>query len=395
MEKQFFVEEKGQALLSQDLDLMGETAALADDRVLAELLRLAPFDIKGDSVVAKGVLASGYTGGSGNHPWAGGPDNYAIGNRLVGGRGIDVFVRPFRAIVGSREGSQGLEPLEPLKNWRDIRTGLCIGGRVHIEAADTDPRWDLVYARVDIDIKAEGVTRLVKDPSSMVVMPKTIAPCKITKVTLGIEKGREDVSPLRPDPPPDAANAYYIPLAYVRVTSGGIKDADIWEIAPVVTLAQSVGGNALKPANHQYKPGGRIVTGDPWTATAGQRPATYMPPTMVGGESRIIKFEVAKHGYSGTVDDSVDWRRRFFRVMATWGSSGQVPNAHSHSGSAHPLISALGQTIVGTSAAVMGDGSQTWELKVDSTTGALKVEGTTTSDTVFFAWLEASAQYEW
>src|SRR5690606_13391206 len=129
------------------------------------------------------------------------------------------------------------------------------------------------------------------------------------------EPGLPAPTPALPPLPSDASGAYYIPLAYVRVQAGFgggtvLTRADIWEVAPVVTLAQAVGGNALRPANQHHKEGGTLVGA--WPTTAGDRPHAYMPPTMAGGESRFMLIDLQTVTTGSVIDDSVDWRNRFF-----------------------------------------------------------------------------------
>lgn len=413
MEKQYFVQEKGQALQMQDLDLVGETSALADDRVLAELLRMAPMS-GGD--VAKAVLPSGCPGGGAT-----------FGQSIVKPATGAILVAPFRAIVGSRTDGD----TDAVKGWRDIRSGVFASGadghpggppeekvpmlaRIPLDAnGGGDPRWDLVYARVDVDLDADGVVRLIKDPTSMVVTAKTIAPYKITKVTVGVEPGLPAPTPALPPLPSDAGGAYYIPLAYVRVESGfgggtALSRADIWEVAPVVTLAQAVGVAALKPANQHHVVGGTLVGTWPMPSGPGtNRPDMYIPPTMVGGESRFILIDLEDVTTGSVIDDSVDWRNRFFRCtyllqpgpVATKVGAGEhstptteeagdsgVALAHSLHASTYPIMRAVRDT---------GSGSETVMLKVSPSTGELICEHDVTPGRSLCVWLEASAPYEW
>lgn len=409
MEKQFFITLSGQSVQTQDLDLMGKTAALADDRVLAELLRMAP---KSGDHVAKAVLPSGYPGG--------GP---SFGPSIVKPAIGHIEVAPFRAIVGSREAGTP----DAVKGWRDIRSAVFASNegkgpsdpamlqRIGIQAnTSAHPRWDLVYARVDVDIEAEGAVRLHKDPATMAVMPKNIAPYKFTKVTVVVRKGDEEPSPKFPDIEADAGNAYYIPLAYVRVQAGfsgstQLHRADIWEVAPVVTLAEAVGGNALKPANHHYKIGGNLVGDWPAVGGEGDRPATFMPPTMVGGESRILLIEGNADIQPGTVlDDSVDWRNRFFRTtyqviskVAAVTRPGAISGTTVPDGFYEDSKTSLGESIFKgepeNTVATISTELSSFHLMVDRSTGSLiwGVPNALPAGETLFIWLEASAQYEW
>src|ERR1700728_290119 len=121
----------GQEVEQEDINLLGTTSGLADDRVLAELLRLAPFD---GTNTAKAIL-----------PYAlrAGDSATVVPNGATG----SVRVLPFRAIIGSRT----TIATDPLAAWRDIRSSVyaqTTGGGAFGAAAVFAPnpgltsRWD-------------------------------------------------------------------------------------------------------------------------------------------------------------------------------------------------------------------------------------------------------------
>ncbi len=125
----------GQEVEQEDINLLGRTGGLADDRVLAELLRLAPFD---GTNTAKAILPFALRAAD-------------SGTVVPNGATGSVRILPFRAIIGSRTSIA----TDPLAAWRDIRSSVYSqttgSGALGAAAAfapntTTTPRWDLVYA---------------------------------------------------------------------------------------------------------------------------------------------------------------------------------------------------------------------------------------------------------
>lgn len=112
MESKFQLLNNGQEVQTSDINSMSDSAALADDRVLAELLRMPPYD---GSTVTKGVIP--FTAET--------RSDSSDAFNVVSGLGVAgvIRVRPFRALVGSRTA----EASDPKKNWRDIRSTIHIG----------------------------------------------------------------------------------------------------------------------------------------------------------------------------------------------------------------------------------------------------------------------------
>ena len=145
MEPRFQISQNGQELQKDDVNLVAHEAALADDRVLAELLRLAPFD---GQRVAKAILPFGHAGAAGPTVAPNGPTG-------------SVLISPFRAVIGSRSPVQ----VGAKDCWRDIRSAIFTAGPFALTSIvgfnpnpTSTPRWDLVCAAVAVD--ANGVLGL-------------------------------------------------------------------------------------------------------------------------------------------------------------------------------------------------------------------------------------------
>lgn len=441
MEKQFKLDFNGQQVQQQDFADIGETGGLADDRVFAELFRLAPYD---GSTVSRGILRYIYAGASGS-----------VGTVAPNGATGQIKVKPFRAVLGSRTTAG----TEARKNWRDIRSGLSIAeGATSTDTLVTlsanssgNPRWDLIYAAITPDANGASTTRKVKDATTRVVTPQSVVPNLITTVAIGSVTGTPGASPSFPATPTDSAGTYYIPLAYVRVPNGfgsssTVLTTDIDDIAPVLMVSPAVGASRCRPANQQSKAGGAAISGTgtttdnglvAWGATSGHRPAVYMPPSMAGKEEILIAMDLFHasstnwtHQDGSLVDDSIDWRNRLFKwtaMIATSGGSNcifpwqspvagfpPIPGAFTVStldtnfastahqigfGQSFTYDIAVGKATVAT--LVSGSnvpntimaGSTAVKLYTDLTSGALRVAITGAPGAVFFIWLEASAQY--
>lgn len=342
METQFIHAFAGQEVESADVNLLGETSALADDRVLAELVRLLPF---GGLVPVKGVIPYGLNAPAGTTPAA----ELAIVGKSGAGDASS-HVRPFRAIVGSRTAAA----VDPKAHWRDIRSAIHVGSStlhravVH-PATAANHRWDLIYARVDVDQDQGAITRYVKDPSTAAVTAQSIATRKATTVTIELVSGAESATPTRPALPNDSAPSYYIPLAYVFIahpwTLASTLDArHIHEVAPCVPIAGAAGVPSIAPCNGMHKLGGALLTAVDWSAANG-RPGAHVPPTMVGGAERFLGMGWAAAYDSGTplnaitvVDDSIDWRNRIFRWDAMFTSTGHFAWQNTLAGAKVPSV---------------------------------------------------------
>ena len=303
---------------------MSDDGALADDRVLWELLRMTP----GSATPQKGILPYAVSGsrivGSGDG-FASAMHSTALiqGDTSTG----SVRVMPFRAVVGSTT----LFATSPIEKLRGIRSGYLVGSSsmyttVPVSANATgNPRWTLVYAAVTPDADGDSVTVKTKDPTSGTVTSGTVVVNRVTTVVVSTVDGTAGATPAKPAAPADGAGTYYIPLAYLFIPTGFgassiVRYYQIEEIADVLTLSSGVGGAALRPASEQYRSTGTVATNQNPSGNAANRTGAYLPSTMVGGESRFILLQLGlspvSHLDGDIVDNTVDWRQRYFKWHA-------------------------------------------------------------------------------
>lgn len=339
MEREYFLTYNGQEVEQSDLSLIAEDAALADDRVLAELFRLKP----SQSPVSKGVL-----------PYSLGP--------TVAPSGADGSVRiyPFRAFVASTTAAS----TDAKKNWRDIRSVVYIGNptneyKLQALSANTSGfnRWDLVYARIDKDVNETGVVRYVKTAGPPVVeTPTTVSVVKATTAVVGIVVGTPSATPDIPTLPTDSGSTFYIPLVYILVPNGfgatsTVTSSFMYETAPVLNLSRVTGATTAGVANTQNKAGGPAISTAVIHAWGlGTRPEIYLPSTMVGEEVLYIALNLQDASSSnwsqldGTiVDDSRDWRKRIFSWSAQvmTGTSARFSWSQTSTSNTSPTIPSI------------------------------------------------------
>lgn len=312
MESRYQHTVNGQSVLQDDLNTIGEAASLADDRVFAELFRMAPYD---GSDVSKGIL-----------PYAladAGNEQLVAPNGATG----TVRVNPFRAFVGSRTAVAS----DAKENWRDIRSSIAVGSTTLTQEVSfgTAPpagqtRWDLVYAVVSVDANAAAVARKVKDPTSKVVSSQNVVVTKSTTVTIGVVTGTASATPSFPSIPSDTGSSYYIPLAYVCLmdtydASYTVQGYRIVHAAPVLAISRATSGKSVRVADQQYTPGGVVMTTamqQELGSGGGEYPMAYLPSTMAGTETVFVALDLANvttafHSHAnGDVIDSGDWRGR-------------------------------------------------------------------------------------
>jgi hypothetical protein len=313
-EDRFQLVANGQELQKDDVNLVAKEAALADDRVLAELLRLAPFD---GARVAKAILPFGHAGASG--PTV--APNGASGSALIA---------PFRAVIGSRTPVQG----GAKDTWRDVRSAIYTGSPTSLTGTiafapnpSTNSRWDLVYAVVAVDANGGAMQRFAKDAATKVVNLQTLVTTLTNPVTVGVVPGTPAAAPAAPALPNDAGGAFYVPLALVHIAPGfsatsTLSPLDIADVAPIARLTRGLSGTVLRPADVHFEAGGSYLTaarlGD-W-GTGGNRPPLALPPSMAGGDAVVLALQLVDPNDRGWIadgailDHSVDWRNRLFRV---------------------------------------------------------------------------------
>lgn len=310
MESQYQVTQNGQEVRDTDLNTLGETSGLADDRTLAKILRLAPYT----GTVKKAILPFAH-GTSGDKPTV----------EPTGGANGQVRVNPFTAIIGARTA----EATDARKAWRDIRTQDFIAAAGAFAATPSFGaapgagtfRWDLVYAAVAVDANGATVSRYVKNPTTKVVAAQNIVTTKVTSVTVGVTTGTADANPVFPSAPADGGGTYYIPLAYVRITDAysgttTFTEKDIAIVAPVAPIGRGVGALAASVADQQYAVGGTVMTTanqQAWGGGSYARPPAFVPSEFMGGEMLLVEIDLKSAGPShanNSVVDSRDWRGR-------------------------------------------------------------------------------------
>jgi hypothetical protein len=410
MEDRVVVYENGREVEADDIGLLGEVSALADDRVMAELFRLST------TGVAKGVL-----------PYAMGGASPAKGIVEAAAGARTVAINPFRAVVGIRADADG----DGKKMWRDIRSVISPKDDTMTRTATlaenvaADGRWDLVYATVAVDAEVEE-TRYAKDPSSDNVTAASYVTKLVTTLEIGVVTGTAAPTPAFPGLPSDAGGNYNIPLAYVLVAAGAIAltRLDIVDAAPALPLAASTGAVTLGPATSTSRVTGALVTNAGTPVDGSNRLPAWSPPSMVGGVSRFFCLQL---GTSATfvdgdvVDDSIDWRSRFCRWMASAsgsatffasdlaaGTASVVPEAKHGAFWGQFCVSGMGQTfhssgvgpaspgpeaVVLAPAALSELSAGLVALYADTITGALKIFIDGAPDARIFLWLDATAQF--
>lgn len=416
MENQYQHTVNGQSVLQADLNAMGETAALADDRVLAELLRTTPYD---GTTIARGIL-----------PYA--HDKSGTG-ALVAPNGAtgNVKVNPFRAIIGSRTAVA----TDAKKNWRDIRSAIAVGSTtLHQTAsfaanASGNPRWDLVYAAVTVDATTASVTRKVKNPTTKAITGQSLVTQIATTVALGVQAGTAAASPSPPAIPADAGGTYYIPIAYVRIPNGfgassTVLTTDIGTIAPVLAPSRGSGAKSLRVASTNSN-----LTTAQWQAwgSSGTRPKIFIPSSLSGSETLLINLNLSNassanwsHQSGGLIDNSRDWRGRLTKFMVSVSQSsgfdesakelsgGYVVDDYSVATNASIVGFGFGQTIdnggfgLGHPVAAFAAGNKylgmddatNVHIRCNSSTGFLELVATGTPDVSLLFWIEFTAPFE-
>lgn len=359
MQREYFVSTNGQEVTESDLNLVSTDAALADDIVFAELLRMPPYN---GSTVSRGILP--YNDGATIIP------NGASGS---------VLVNPFHAYIGSNT----LASTAALTNWEDIRSTVFVGGatsltyQVSFSANSSgNNRWDLVYVRIDRDVNEANVTRYVKTSGPPVLETATsIAVVKNTLATIGVVVGTPAATPALPSIPSDSGGSYYIPLAYVRIPNGftatsTVASTDILGAAPVINISKTTGVSRIGPANAMYSTTGAMIinnlSGGTW-ANAGTRAQCYMPPSMKGEDVLYFALNLLDPSNpanwsqvdSSALDTGAWTNRIFFWQIAVNSSTtssfpwvpgitstlGLVPSLDS-TGSSQPFNVGMGQSFV-------------------------------------------------
>lgn len=301
----------GQSLDQEELNVVAAEAAKADDRVLAELLRMIPGLAAG--YVHKAILPYRVEG---LHP-----DGVTVSTTALitpYGTTGSVLVHPFRALIGSRY-------IADSSIWYDIRTARYLGDsdpvceyQLVLDATVANNRWDLIYARVDLTVTSTPVERIVRTGGGDAA--QNISLYTDTTVTLGVVKGAEAASPTKPVLPTDGSGAYYLALAYVLLphpftSSTAVEPEWIHENATTAPLASSTGAVTLKPASFAYADDSVLWAQRAW-GPSDERPEEHLPSSMTGGAERILALDfldVIKSldpDVATVIDNTIDWRNR-------------------------------------------------------------------------------------
>lgn len=319
MESKFILAQEGQEIEKDDINIISTEAASADDYVFAELFRMLPTD---GSTISRGIL-----------PYSNGPYEDVPTVQPATGK---VKIYPFRAFLGSRQ----TESESASDNYRGIRSRVFVGTAttqyytVTFSANNSgNPRWDLVYARIDPDV-ATSATRYVKSTTDpFIPVPTSIDLYKDTNVVIGKVEGTPGFPATLPSAPPDTSTSYYISLAYVRIgneytSSTIINSTDILEVLPHQRISNTSGVNTARPATSQFDVNGPVLskgTGgvSDWANSTLNRVLEYIPPSTVGEEIIWVAINAQDSDSShwsqpdgSVVDYSRDWRKRWFYCQA-------------------------------------------------------------------------------
>lgn len=400
----------GQEVNEGDINLVATEASLADDRTLAELFRLAQVGTTNPGGV---LIDRGIVGG----------DPVSAIVVPSGSADARVSIAAFRAFVGA------VLPGDSVAARKNIRSGFSGTTTMQFPAITTNPRWDLIYARVDVDVDAASVSRFVKTGTTPATQ-QSIVTTKQTTVTIGRVQGTESSSATFPAIPADSGSSYYIPIAYVLLLAGhtlttAIAKTNICESAYMLRVSPGTGGAHCKPASINSRVGlSGAQLASTWTSSG--RNHAFIPPTMVGKVEKLIALEfgatrTAGLGVTTVVDDTIDWRNRLFKTTVfvgsisgssytlAWNSGGTAfaPDGRLPSAATGGPVVAMGQSFHQDAGAAGGEvalliaatvpqlaASSSVELYVDMTTGKLmvKVSATDPSAEIVF-WLEATGQH--
>lgn len=417
MESKFFLSTNGQQVVQSDFNTIGDVAGLADDRIFAELFKMRPYD---GTTTARGIIPSGQS------------PTGVYTNPLVASNGAtgSVLVNPFRAFVGSRT----LATTDGKANFRDIRSGLCVGAtaltqQVSLSAnASGNGRWDLVYATVAVDANSTGVTRKIKDPTTKVISSSSLVVTLQTTVALSVIQGTASATPTFPLAPSDAGSSYNIPIAYIWVPNGFtvstvIPTSRILIVAPFMNLSSTTGAKNLSIATVNQFTNLDTTGQNTWNAT---NASTFLPP-VTGGESLILLVDArttgGKHPSGTVLDNSRDWRNRYwkftissFSSAADFASNFVTPGTAPISGASGPggasttqsnttnsCVHGVGHSFDTTNPVLTCNGNSTstgnvlasmpvaavFSVKVDSA-GRLVVNYSGAPNSLFFIWLEST-----
>ena len=325
----------GQEVQQGELNTIAREAAEAEDRVFAELFRVKPFD---GTTTYKAVI-----------PYGRKESNASEGARhIIAQSGVadhTVKVSPFRVIVGTRTEFSS----DPETALADVRSQLLVGTGsdgiffIQLPATVANNRWDLIYARVDIDVDSSAVTRYVKAANGTQTT-QAIPLYKNVSVTTAIQVGTEGATPTRPTLPSDTSSSYYVPLAYVycghpETLTSIVDKVDIVAAAPIAQIPSVLGGDDVRPANLLDSVAAASIATVAASNWPSGKPHAFLPSDMVGKAERFFALDFT----AGTptiplnattrLDDSVYWRERVFKCTIQTIKNGKIAWSGAASGS--------------------------------------------------------------
>jgi hypothetical protein len=273
-------------------------------------------------------------------------------------------------------------------------------------------------------------TRYLKDPATKVVTSSSLPTSHYDAVTVAVIAGTPSATPAAPATPADSGSSYVIPLAYVRVPNGAgegsgsaIAARDILDACNVLPLSRVTGAATMRASSTNAALSAAQLAA--W-ANGSHRPGHHAPASMVGAESRIIMLDLLdasssnwSHASDGIVDDSIDWRNRFFkwRAYADTGTAsfvsdpgagvigrvpvadGSVPGSTNASGVGQSFADDVAASkrgalyVAQTGNMTVLAGATTVRLYVDATDGALRVLVSGAPLVKLWVWLDASAPF--
>lgn len=380
--KKFNLPIDGGSISRDDLNLIASSAGSAEDNSISSIL--VPPAWNGG--VQRGILP---------------PRNIT----LVSGNGVNsVRCAAHAAYAG---------PMTDLAST--INTAFTDNAVMNVDSSTgANPRYDLLYETIYVDIPAVTAYRKVKNRTSKVVSASAFSNSSSCYTTVGLVKGTESATPTSPSLPADPVGGYNIPLAYIRIPTtytGGsatIDPADIFEVAPVLT-----GPGVARPSSSSSK----VPASPDGTGRQGitfNQLYRFLAAPMAGSESRMFGVSALTGLMAdGTIiDDSIDWRNRIFRADVHAAQLGFETYAWNSPSLGVP---GAGTSLAGTSvvARVMGNsfgirsGGTVQALRVDSgllswaSSNYIEIDVDSSGRLIFhknadwnctaFIWLEASA----
>lgn len=369
----------GAAPSRDDWNLLGQQAAQSEDNAVSVIMHMPPY--------------------------AGSRKRFAIGADVaalvVPGAAVGtVNIKPSTLMIGPADttANVGVSAAGPAGTVA-IANGL--GGGIK--------RFDLVYATVMVDALDAAVFQKRKDTTTTAVSVVSTSTTTSNHVTYGVVQGvGAATNPTPPSLPADPAGGFNVPLAYVWVNylfnaaTDPVATSSISEVAPILDVP-----GAARPLNavSQFSTQGGITGLEPATDATWK---FFLPAIMSGTTDRFIVFDAGNVASGTIIDDTIDWRKRYFVGFGQAKTNSTVPAA---GGGAFPTASTPGFVLMGQSftndntfgasritACRIDSGYITFlganwiELTVDGS-GRLVLNKSGSFGALFMIWLRATAQF--